>query len=72
VRGVSGAELTARIRSRTETSNAALRRHSEHFRANPPPPQRLCPPPRQPTRPTAPVTPCNIGNQRVDYTSGKS
>ncbi len=70
VRGVSGSELTARIRSRTETSNATLQRHSEHFRALPPPPARLCPPPRPvptPGVPIAPVTPCNLGNQRVDY-----
>lgn len=72
VRSVSGAELTARIRARTEASHATLTRHSEHFRVTPPPPARLCPPPRQPTRPTAPVTPCIIGNQRVDYTTGKS
>jgi hypothetical protein len=70
VRGVSGSELTARIRSRTETSNANLRRHSEHFRTLPPPPARLCPPPRPvpaPGVPIAPVTPCVLGNQRVDY-----
>jgi hypothetical protein len=72
VRGVSGSELTARIRSRTETSNANLRRHSEHFRTLPPPPARLCPPPRPvpaPGVPIAPVTPCVLGNQRVDYSA---
>jgi hypothetical protein len=72
VRGVSGSELTARIRARTESSNTALRRHSEHFRTLPPPPARLCRPVRtepQAGVPTAPVTPCILGNQRVDFSS---
>jgi hypothetical protein len=68
VRNVAASELTARIRSRTESSNAALRRHSEHYRVLPPPrPCRLFRTGPQPGVPIAPVTPCIIGNQRVDY-----
>jgi hypothetical protein len=68
VRNVAASELTARIRSRTESSNAALRRHSEHYRVLPPPrPCRLFRTGPQPGVPIAPITPCIIGNQRVDY-----
>ena len=70
VRGVSGSELTARIASRTVTSNATLRRHAEHFRPFPPPiPCRLYRSGPQPGVPIAPVTACNLGNQRVDYSA---
>ncbi len=69
-RSVAGSELTARIRARTENSNAALSRHSEHFRTLPPPrPCRLYQTGPQPGVPIAPTTPCNLGNQRVDYRS---
>jgi hypothetical protein len=70
VRGVSGSELTARIRARTDNSNTTLRRHSEHFRTLPPPPPcRLLRTTPQPGVPIAPVTPCILGNQRVDFSS---
>jgi hypothetical protein len=68
VRAVTGTELTARARARAENSSVTLRRHSEHFRTLPPPrPCRLYQTGPQPGVPIAPVTPCNLGNQRVDY-----
>jgi hypothetical protein len=68
VRNVSAAEHTARLRALTENSNATLRRHSEHFRTLPPPlPCRLVRTGPQPGVPIAPVTPCILANQRVDY-----
>jgi BspA type Leucine rich repeat region (6 copies) len=70
VRGISSSEITARRRRIQEVSSAESRqrRHAEHFRATPPPPP--CRVPRtgpQPGVPIAPVTPCNPGTQRVDY-----
>jgi len=79
VRGPSAAELTARRRRTIESSQP---RHAEHFRAQPPPPERLqctiiggTPLSRHAQRsragvPTAPVSPCVLGNQRVDYSTG--
>jgi hypothetical protein len=66
VRGISSSEVTTRRRRIQEVS--AQRRHSEHFRTIPPP--RPCRQPQvgpQPGVPIAPVTPCNPGTQRVDY-----
>ena len=71
-RGPSASEVTARRRANAEHAAATTRRHQEHFRVHPPPPARLCIPPRvlpQAGVPLAPVTPCVLGNQRVDYTN---
>lgn len=68
VRTQSSSEVTARFRASIETSER--RRHSEHFRNYPPPPP--CRVPRttpQPGVPIAPTSPCNLGNQRVDYSN---
>jgi hypothetical protein len=79
VRGPTAAELTARRRQHIEGSTA---RHAEHFRATPLPPERLqctivggtsVPRHRQRSQagvPVAPITPCVLGNQRVDYSTG--
>lgn len=79
VRGPSAAELTARRRQAVES---ATLRHAEHFRTHPPPPERLqctivggTPLSRSAQRstagiPTAPISPCVLGNQRVDYSTG--
>lgn len=70
VRGTSSSELTARRRS---TLVSSARRHAEHFRAEPPPPPcrevRRGP---QPGVPIAPDPPCNLGNQRVDYSNPRA
>ena len=67
VRGISSSEITARHRRIHEVS-VTQRRHAEHFRVKPPQPP--CRQPQigpQPGVPIAPVTPCNAGTQRVDY-----
>lgn len=71
VRGISSSEITTRRRRIIETAGRS-RRHAEHFRARPPPDPRLCRPKRtgpEPGVPIAPTTPCNLGNQRVDYSN---
>lgn len=71
-RSTSSSEVTARRRVNVENAAATAQRHQEHFRVHPPPPPRLCRPPQvlpQAGVPLAPVTPCNLGNQRVDYTN---
>ena len=69
VRGISSSEVTARRRRIQEVSvTQSQRRHAEHFRVTPPAPP--CRQPQigpQPGVPIAPVTPCNPGTQRVDY-----
>lgn len=69
VRGISSSEITTRRRRTQEASEQrSQRRHAEHFRSTPPAPP--CRPPQvgpQPGVPIAPVTPCNPGTQRVDY-----
>lgn len=69
VRGISSSEITTRRRRTQEVSaQRSQGRHAEHFRVTPPAPP--CRPPQvgpQPGVPIAPVTPCNPGTQRVDY-----
>jgi hypothetical protein len=68
VRGPSASEVTARRRAGIEAAARKMRRHAEHFRAEiPPPPCREVRRGPQPGVPIAPMPPCNIGNQRVDY-----
>lgn len=68
VRGPSSSEVTSRLRRVIEHAAATATRHSEHFRVRPPPPPcRLVRTGPQPGVPIAPVTPCNPGTQRVDY-----
>lgn len=69
VRGISSSEVTARRRRIQEVSaKRSQRRHAEHFRVTPPaPPCRVPQVGPQPGVPIAPVTPCNPGTQRVDY-----
>jgi hypothetical protein len=73
VRGISSSEITTRRRRIHETTAPpVVRRHAEHFRVRPPPDPRLCRPKRtgpEPGVPIAPTTPCNLGNQRVDYSN---
>lgn len=67
VRTTSASEVTARRRASIQ---ASARRHAEHFRNHPPP--RPCREVRQgpqPGVPIAPDSPCNLGNQRVDYSN---
>ena len=68
VRTLSSSELTSRRRAAVIEGHQQETRHKEHFRTIPPPP--VCRIPRtgpQAGVPIAPVTPCIIGNQRVDY-----
>jgi hypothetical protein len=73
VRGISSSEITARRRriqevAATQRTAGVTRRHAEHFRVVPPsPPCRIVRTGPQPGVPIAPVTPCNPGTQRVDY-----
>lgn len=72
VRGASASEVTARRRASIEAA-ARSRRHAEHFRAEiPPPPCREVRRGPQPGVPIAPDPPCNIGNQRVDYSNPRA
>jgi hypothetical protein len=71
VRTQSSSEVTARRRAALES--ATHHRHAEHFRRQPPPPP--CRTPRttpQPGVPIAPAPPCNLGNQRVDYSNPRA
>lgn len=64
----SSSEVTARRRAALES--AERQRHAEHFRNYPP--ARPCRVPRttpQAGVPIAPVSACNLGNQRVDYSN---
>lgn len=68
VRTQSSSEVTSRRREALE--RITHRRHAEHFRKYPAPPP--CRVPRtlpQPGVPIAPDPPCNLGNQRVDYSN---
>jgi hypothetical protein len=72
VRTTSASEVTARRRAAIQ---ASARRHAEHFRVHPPPPPRLCRVIQQGPQagvPIAPQTPCNNGNQRVDYSNPRA
>ena len=72
MRGPSASEVTARRRAGIEAA-ARSRRHAEHFRAEiPPPPCREVRRGPQPGVPIAPDPPCNIGNQRVDYSNPRA
>jgi hypothetical protein len=73
VRSPTAGEVTARRRVAIETAAAAAVRHGEHFRAEiPRPPCRLPVTGPQPGVPLAPVTPCNPGTQRVDYSNPRA
>jgi hypothetical protein len=65
----SPASSTVTARTRVNLQNFKPSRHSEHFRNRPPLPP--CPVPhfKQPGVPIAPQTPCNPGNQTVDYSN---
>jgi hypothetical protein len=65
----SPASSTVTARTRVNLQNYKSSRHSEHFRNRPPLPP--CPVPhfKQPGVPIAPQTPCNPGNQTVDYSN---
>lgn len=68
VRTQSSSEVTARRRASLESFSR--RRHAEHFRSYPlPPPCRVPRTTPQAGVPIAPTTPCNLGNQRVDYSN---
>ena len=70
VRGPTSSEVTARRRAGIEAAARRARRHSEHFRAEiPRPPCREVRRGPQPGVPLAPIPPCNIGNERVDYSN---
>ena len=62
---LSASTLTSRLQDRATRTE----RFAEFF--PPPPTPAPCPPPQipQPGVPIAPQTPCNPGDQRVDYTS---
>ena len=67
VRTTSASEVTARRRANIQ---ASARRHAEHFRAQiPPRPCREIQSRPQAGVPIAPDSPCNLGNQRVDYSN---
>jgi hypothetical protein len=70
VRTTSASEVTARRRHAIQASS---RRHAEHFRNRPPPPPcRVIQQGPQAGVPIAPQTPCNNGNQRVDYSNPRA
>lgn len=73
VRSPTAGEVTARRRAAIEAAAASARRHGEHFRAEiPPPPCRVPITGPQAGVPLAPVTPCNPGFQRVDYSNPRA
>lgn len=69
VRTTSSSEVTARRRASIQ---ASAQRHAEHFRRHPPPPPRLCREIQSGPQAGVPIasdSPCNLGNQRVDYSN---
>lgn len=73
VRNRATSDYIARLREGTQSSNATMSRHGEHFRkVVPVPPCRVVQTGPQAGVPIAPTTPCILGNQRVDYSSWKA